>query len=440
MSESKRSLQFRPQILFTNEQWKDDLLRQYLGRLNLADDHSNMSIVSLSSEQSSIISDPIDHESSNEISNDVYDNVCIGGTFDNLHNGHKILLSTAQLKCNRSLTIGVTNEQMLKTKTLPELIEPCEKRIHSLNEYLNDIDPYIHYNVCEISDPFGPAIVDQTLEAIIVSEETIRGGEKINEIRLSKGMKPLKIDVIKLLQEDHKENKVEENKVSSSSLRMRKLGTLLKEPEPRPHLPDKPYLIGLTGMIASGKSSIAKKLQKLGAGIINVDMLAHKTYENSNMPAYKKIVETFGKDILDDNGQINRPKLGQIVFNDESKLKLLNSFVWPEVRRLLQIEIDAMKTKYPIIVLEIALLIENYRMDQVHQVWLTILDEKEVTRRLMERNNLSESDALKRIEKLMPTNEKLPYANVVFCTQWEEEFTMEQVKRAWKMLNEKFVK
>nr|XP_027204851.1 bifunctional coenzyme A synthase-like [Dermatophagoides pteronyssinus] len=438
MISKKRSLQFRPQILFTNEQWKDDLLRQYLSKLNLADDHSNMSIVSLSSNHSSI-SDPVNHESS-LISDQVYDNVCIGGTFDNLHNGHKILLSTAQLKCNRSLTIGVTNEQMLTTKILPELIESCEKRIHSLNLYLNDVDPYIHYNVCEISDPFGPAIVDPTLEAIIVSEETIRGGEKINEIRISKGMKPLKIDVIKLLQDDHKESGVEENKVSSSSLRIRKLGTLLKPPEPRPNLPDKPYLIGLTGMIASGKSSIAKKLETLGAGIINVDKLAHKTYQSSDMPAYKKIVETFGKDILDDNGQINRIKLGKIVFDDEAKLKLLNSFVWPEVRRLLQLEIDQMKTKYRVIVLEIALLIENYRMDQVHQVWLTILNQKEVVRRLMERNQLSESDALKRIEKIMPCKQKMPYANVIFCTQWEEEFTMEQVKRAWKMLNEQFVK
>lgn len=434
---TKRSLQFRPQILFTNEQWKDDLLQQYLSRLNLTDDHTNMAIVSLSADQSS---DPINHESSSNISNQIYDNVCIGGTFDNLHNGHKILLSTAQLKCNQSLTIGVTNEQMLKTKTLRELIETSEKRIQSLNEYLNDVDPFIHYNVCEISDPFGPAIVDPTLEAIIVSEETIRGGEKINEIRKSKGMKPLKIDVIKLLQDDHKESLIEENKVSSSSLRIRKLGTLLKLPEPRPNLPDKPYLIGLTGMIASGKSSIAKKLEKLGAGIINVDMLAHKTYQNSDTPTYKKIVETFGNDILDNNGQIVRPKLGQIVFNDEAKLKLLNSFVWPEVRRLLQLEIDQMKIKYRVIVLEIALLIENNRMDQVHQVWLTILDQKEVIKRLMDRNQLNESDAMKRIEKLMPCSEKIPYANVVFCTQWEEEFTMEQVKRAWKMLNEKFVK
>lgn len=99
-----------------------------------------------------------------------------------------------------------------------------------------------------------------------------------------------------------------------------------------------------------------------------------------------------------------------------------------------------MKIKYRVIVLEIALLIENNRMDQVHQVWLTILDQKEVIKRLMDRNQLNESDAMKRIEKLMPCSEKIPYANVVFCTQWEEEFTMEQVKRAWKMLNEKFVK
>ncbi|UXI19512.1 Alcohol dehydrogenase class-3 [Sarcoptes scabiei] len=431
---NKRKLCFRPQIVFANEDIDLVKLKTYL--LNNFDIENKFDILSLENSSTSESKPPLLEPI---ISDKVYDNVVIGGTFDNLHNGHKILLSTAQLKCINSLVIGVTDRQMVRSKTLHELIADPEVRIQSLREYLQDVDPFIHYEICTISDPFGPAIVDENLQAIIVSEETIRGGEKINEIRHSKRMSNLDIEVIKLLEDDHKSNDLEENKVSSSSLRIRKLGTLLKEPEPRPNLPSKPYVIGLTGMIASGKTSIGKKLEALGAGVINVDLLAHKTYENPESPTYRKIIETFGKEIVNSDKTISRERLGKIVFDSESKRNELTEIVWPEVKKLLQIERERLSQKHSVLILEVALLIESGHFDEFHQIWLTILDEKEVIKRLRERNNLDEEEARKRIRAMMPSEEKIKHANVVFCTYWDESFTWEQIKRAWSMLHQRFV-
>lgn len=427
----KRKLQFEPEVIFFNDTHSDDQVSRYF-RQYFDVPNSSLPIVRLDEKSLRDETPGDDH-----ITDQVYDYVCLGGTFDHLHNGHKILLSTAQLKCDKSLTIGVTDENMVRNKTLFELIEKPEIRIEKLGDYLNDVDPYINYNIVKISDPFGPAIVDESLQSIIVSEETLRGGTKINEIRSEKGMTQLKVEVIKVLGDDHKESEAEEEKVSSSSQRMRKLGTLIKPPDSLER--KKPYIVGLTGMIASGKSSISEKLRKLGAGIVNVDLLAHQCYRSPAAPAYKEIVDTFGKEVLDEEGNIDRPKLGKIVFDDQDKLNELNMIIWPKVYQLLDEEVEQMKHKYDVIVLEIALLIESNWIDRVDQVWLTVLNEEEAIRRLQDRNQLSREDAMRRVQSMTPGHEKVPYANVVFCTYWDESVTWQQVKRAWKMVNERFV-
>lgn len=107
-----------------------------------------------------------------------------------------------------------------------------------------------------------------------------------------------------------------------------------------PYELSKPYIIGLTGGLASGKSSIRKRLEKLGAVTIDCDLLGHKTYiKDTN--AYKKLIETFGaENILDDNMNINRRSLGSIVFGKPDELKKLTDIVWPEIRNLIKIEIE----------------------------------------------------------------------------------------------------
>ena len=225
MKNTPRNLQFPPQIIFVNQSnVEEQILKSYLNsNFNL----NNIHLIE------TIRSDIQFKEESNTINEkmediQIYDNVCLGGTFDNLHYGHKVLLSTAQLLCKKSLTIGVTDLNMIKSKVLWELIEPVEKRIENLLEYLKDVDPLIDYKITAISDPYGPAISDEHLECIVVSEETVRGGEKINEIRRQRKMTPLHVKIISLVKD--KDNATDENKISSSSLRMKKL-EMLKEKE-----------------------------------------------------------------------------------------------------------------------------------------------------------------------------------------------------------------
>lgn len=107
----------------------------------------------------------------------------------------------------------------------------------------------------------------------------------------------------------------EELKISSSSSRMRILGTLLKPIEENKNIPVRPYVIGLTGVIGGGKSSIAAHLTKLGAQMIDCDKVAHRLYLPGK-PCYEKIVKHFGTQVIGENREINRPVLGSIVFSD----------------------------------------------------------------------------------------------------------------------------
>lgn len=111
-----------------------------------------------------------------------------------------------------------------------------------------------------------------------------------------------------------KEN--EEDKVSSSSFRQQMLGNLLRPPHKRPELPPGCYVIGLTGISGSGKSSVAQRLKGLGAYVIDSDQLGHRSYAPGG-PAYQPVVEAFGTDILHKDGTINRKVLGSRVFGNK---------------------------------------------------------------------------------------------------------------------------
>jgi phosphopantetheine adenylyltransferase/dephospho-CoA kinase len=111
-----------------------------------------------------------------------YNHVCLGGTFDRLHNGHKVLLSTAALLSDK-VTCGVTGANMNQKKILHELIEPLDRRMDVVEEFLKDITDGLTVDVQEIQDPFGPAIVYEDLDCIVVSEETFKGGVAVNQKR-----------------------------------------------------------------------------------------------------------------------------------------------------------------------------------------------------------------------------------------------------------------
>lgn len=216
---------------------------------------------------------------------------------------------------------------------------------------------------------------------IIVSAETLRGGEAVNEVRKEKNFKPLKIHCIDLLEyETNEEGK--EIKVSSSNQRLDLLGNRLKEPIPKPHLPPYPYIIGLIGGIASGKSVISQHFQKLGAFVINCDKLAHQIYEPGT-PCHSKLVEHFGKDILGDDNTINRKQLGAIVFADESKLNELNQIVWPLLMDEVQRRIENIRTNktHDVVVIEAAVLLQAGWQSEMHEVWSLIVPPERVRQR-----------------------------------------------------------
>ncbi|PBC32004.1 Bifunctional coenzyme A synthase [Apis cerana cerana] len=362
----------------------------------------------------------------NEKKNDkkTYKNVVLGGTFDRIHNGHKIFLSEALLRCTEKLTIGVTDQSMLSGKLLWELIEPCSLRMFNLEEFLKDIDSTIKYEIVAINDLYGPTKYDSTFEMIVVSEETKNGADKINELRVKKNLNKLDIHVIKIItDEHHKEH--EENKISSSNQRIRLLGTKLYAPRIE-NKPLKPYIIGLTGGIASGKSSVAEKLKKLGAALVNCDKIAHDLYLPGNK-CFDEIVNNFDSTILKSDGFIDRKILGHI-----NQLNKLNEILWPMILEEAKKQINDFNTKgFDIIVMEAAVLIQAKWQHECHEIWTCIIPQKEAIQRIMERNTLTETDAKLRVQAQLNNKDQVDEANVVICTLWSHEITEGQVQKAW---------
>lgn len=364
----------------------------------------------------------------------MYNYVVLGGTFDRLHSGHKILLSEAILHCQVKLTVGVTDTEMLKSKKLWELVEPCAVRIQKVKDFLEEVEPRLEYVVIPINDMYGPTKDTPEFEMIVVSAETINGGNKINEARKQNGLKPMAVLSVPLLPEANKSDDVEEDKISSSNNRLRLLGALIKPPTLKDHLPKTPYVIGLSGGIASGKSSISTYLKNYGAGIINADLLAHKVYDVGT-PGYEAVVNHFGPSIVSEDGNINRKALGSIVFSDKDQLEKLNQLVWPNLLKLIKKEIESLgESGYRVVVIEAAVLLRAGWDNEVHEVWSCIVSPEEAIKRIKERNNLTEEEARKRV-LAQPTNcEQVEIANVVFCTLWTSSYTEKQVRRAWDEL------
>lgn len=303
--------------------------------------------------------------------------------------------------------------------------------MNDVREFLNDVDSTLIYEIVPIQDPFGPTATDPDLDLIVVSSETMKGGEKVNEIRRGKSMKELDIYSIPLV-EIKEVLKEKEKKVSSSNQRMDILGSQFKQPFPRPNLPQRPYIIGLIGGIASGKSKMTERFDKLGAGIIDCDKLAHSLYEPDE-ECYQAIIDAFGKEILEESGRIDRKKLGGIVFADNEKLQLLNSIVWPNLLKKSKQrvkELNEVEGK-EIVILEAAVLLQAGWETECHEIWSCIVPSEVAVQRIVERNNLSEEEAKARIAAQMKNAVVVEHSNVVFSSLWSYEYSQVQAERAW---------
>ncbi|MCM3588625.1 dephospho-CoA kinase [Mesobacillus maritimus] len=186
--------------------------------------------------------------------------------------------------------------------------------------------------------------------------------------------------------------------------------------------------IGLTGGIASGKSTVSKMFQAIGIQVIDADIEARLAVEKGER-AYNDIVNYFGEEILQQDGSINREKLGSIVFHDELKRKALNSFVHPAVRERMLAKVEEAKDNgSQAIVLDIPLLIEGKLQYMADKILLVYVDEETQLKRLMDRNQFSKEDALARINSQMPLKEKIEFADAVIDNNATIENTEQQLK------------
>jgi len=186
-------------------------------------------------------------------------------------------------------------------------------------------------------------------------------------------------------------------------------------------------IIGLTGGIASGKSTVSNMLKDMNIPVVDADIEARLAVEKGE-PAYHKIVEAFGEGILLSNGEIDRQKLGSIIFHDTEKRQLLNGIVHPEVRNRMNKQIEgARKRGEKVIVLDIPLLFESKLTHMADKTVLVNVDADIQLKRLMERNQLTKEEAEARINSQMPLSEKVALADVVINNNGSLAETRKQI-------------
>ena len=365
-----------------------------------------------------------------EAEGQLYHHVVLGGTFDRLHPGHKILLSSALLRCDRRLTVGVTARDLLSKKVLPELIQPVRQRMEGVESFLTAVRPEVERNIVEIPDPFGPSIVLPELQCIVGSQETERGCQAVNARRAEAGLAQLDTVLINMAEDAGRLEGVEEEKISSSSGRIRLLGSRLQPPLRSWQRDSGPYLLGLTGGSASGKTSVGRRLERAGWGVVDCDKLGHQAY-TPGQPAYTNLVSQFGEKVLSEDGSVNRRVLGGIVFSDKEKLAQLNSIVWPEIERLALEQAHQLWTSgCPVVVLDAAVLLEAGWETSCHEVWVCVVPREEAVARIMARDGKTEEEATRRIESQLSNQARVERASTVFSTLWAPEFTQKQVEAA----------
>ncbi|AQS58939.1 dephospho-CoA kinase [Desulforamulus ferrireducens] len=195
-------------------------------------------------------------------------------------------------------------------------------------------------------------------------------------------------------------------------------------------------IIGLTGVIASGKSSVAKYLKQLGATVIDADQVARQVV-SPGTPALKEIVATFGPGVLHRDGTLNRKALANLVFANAAARKQLEKITHPHIETAINKLMKEFKEDHPgaVLVLEIPLLIEVGWQHKVDQVWLVTVDEEVQLKRLMERDKLTLPQALQRIASQMPLGEKKKYADVIIDNSGTPENTRLQVETFWQQIN-----
>ena len=196
-------------------------------------------------------------------------------------------------------------------------------------------------------------------------------------------------------------------------------------------------VIGITGGIASGKSTVASRLVEHGAHLVDADRLGHRAYEPGTH-AYRAVVEAFGPEVVDSEGRIDRRVLGAKVFGRPEALERLTDIVWPEIRRLAEEAIAAAQDANPdgVVVLEAAVLFEAGWEDLVDEIWLVVTDQETALRRATERDGADEEAVQRRIEAQISNQERARRAHVVLENMGHRTSLETSLDAEWRRLME----
>jgi dephospho-CoA kinase len=200
-------------------------------------------------------------------------------------------------------------------------------------------------------------------------------------------------------------------------------------------------LIGLTGGIGTGKSTVAEMLSEQGAYVIDFDVLSRIVVE-PDKPAWQDIIDFFGKSVLNEDRTLNRVKLGDIVFDDEEKRRQLQGFIYPRLFEEYSRQVEEIRQKDPgaIIIVDVPLLIEIRLQHMFEKIIVVYAPEEQQLQRLIERDGLTQKDAVKRLEAQMPIEEKLNHADFVIRNTDSLEDTRTQVQQVLKQLQQLNIK
>lgn len=194
-------------------------------------------------------------------------------------------------------------------------------------------------------------------------------------------------------------------------------------------------ILGLTGGIAAGKSTVARELARRGAHVIDADRLGHRAYEPGTR-AHREVVAAFGAGVVAADGRIDRSALGSRVFGRPAELRRLTDIVWPEIRRLAEAELAALRSARPdaVVVLDAAVLLEAGWQDLCDEVWVVVVDRATAVRRAVARGGLTAEAVEARIDAQLSNEARIERADVVLDNDGDEAALRAQIDTHWRRL------
>jgi len=193
-------------------------------------------------------------------------------------------------------------------------------------------------------------------------------------------------------------------------------------------------IIGLTGGIGSGKSTVAGFMADLGAVVVDLDKVGHEVLRSGGL-VYKRVIREFGEGILDAKGEIDRARLGELVFRDPAALARLNEITHPAIDKVIEQNIEDYRSKgVKVLVFEAAAVLEAGKAAQFDELWVTTAPETTVLERLSRRSGYSEAESRARLRSQMTGAERVKHADVVIDTDCSLDELRARVEKEWEKL------